>query len=92
MKPLSESVTRTLFIDNAPGKKVIATEKLALLRTRNNLKFLSKNVTDICQRGDSFIIKKIKAVWRSMWDDKRLERIYKEEWVDWKSGSEKNYI
>lgn len=46
-------------------------------------------MTGLCQPADSFIIQKIKTVWRRKWDEKKLEMILQNEWVDWRWGSGK---
>lgn len=89
MKPLQDGRQRVLYVDNASGHKLTAEAKDALNASNTVLRFLPKNATDLCQPADSFIIQKIKTVWRRRWDEKRLDMIKKDEWVDWKSGSGK---
>ncbi|KAF1790076.1 hypothetical protein GQ600_21878 [Phytophthora cactorum] len=38
------------------------------------------NASDLCQPADSFVIAKIKDVWRSMWNGKKIDLIYNGEW------------
>lgn len=86
---LSDGSRRILFVDNASGHKLTEAAREALKISNTELRFLPKNATDLCQPADSFIIQKIKTVWRRRWDEKRLEMIKKNEWVDWKAGSGK---
>lgn len=89
MSPLPDGRERVLYVDNASGHKLTADAQEALRLSNTVLRFLPKNATDLCQPADSFIIQKIKAVWRRRWDEKRLDMIKKNEWVDWKTGSGK---
>lgn len=89
LAPLPGEKERVLFVDNASGHKLTSTAIAALRRSCTRLQFLPKNATDLCQPADSFIIQKIKTVWRRMWDQKKLDMITKNEWVDWKKGSGK---
>lgn len=70
MSPLPAGKERVLFVDNASGHKVTAAASAALKGSLTKLNFLPKNATDLCQPADSFIIQKIKTVWRRLWDKK----------------------
>lgn len=48
---------------------------------------MPNNTIDLCQPADSFIIQKIKTVWRRIWDEKRFKMIESDKWVDWRDGS-----
>eukprot|EP00171_Calliarthron_tuberculosum_P002297 IDg2297t1 len=89
MQQLPGGKQRVLFLDNALWHKKTDIAKEGLGKSKTKLEFLPKNTTDLCQPADSFIIQKIKMVWRRKWDEKRLEMIQNNEWVDWKNGSGK---
>ncbi|RLN69414.1 hypothetical protein BBJ28_00022260 [Nothophytophthora sp. Chile5] len=72
--------TKTIFLDNCSGhmsENECATELEAL---NARLRFLPANATDLCQPADSFVIAKIKDVWRRLWNEKKIELIEDKAW------------
>lgn len=80
---------RVLFVDNAGSQAISDEVKNDLIRSNTEIRFLPKNFTDLCQPADSFVIQKIKAAWRRIWDEKRMHMIEGNVWTDWKKGSGK---
>lgn len=80
---------RFLYVDNASGHKMAPKALDALAKPNTRLEFLLKNATDLCQRADSFIIQKMKTVWRRRWGEKNFEMIQKNKLFDQKYGSGK---
>jgi hypothetical protein len=64
---------RHVFVDNAGGHKAGSHEGLADLNMA--LHFLPANATHLCQPADSFVIQKIKEVWRCKWEREKLRLI-----------------
>lgn len=89
MKALPGDEKWYLYVDNAFGHKCTEVVRAALFKINIVLQFFPKNATDLCQPADSFIIQRIKTVWRRKWGEKKLDMISKEQWVDWKAGSGK---
>lgn len=64
---------RNLFVDNANGHRLNEGIEEALSIINTALKKLPANTTHICQPLDQFIICEIKRIWRTAWDQKRME-------------------
>lgn len=62
---------KTIFLDNCSGhlSEDECEEELQALNA--SFKYLPPNATDLCQPADSFVIAKIKDVWRSLWNAKK---------------------
>ncbi|RLN67573.1 hypothetical protein BBJ28_00024453, partial [Nothophytophthora sp. Chile5] len=71
---------KTIFLDNCSGhlSELECESELKTLNAR--LRYLPANATDLCQPADSFVIAKIKNVWRRLWNEKKIELIEDEAW------------
>ncbi|RLN91689.1 hypothetical protein BBJ28_00026100 [Nothophytophthora sp. Chile5] len=71
---------KTIFLDNCSGhlSELECESELKALNAR--LRYLPANATDLCQPADSFVIAKIKNVWRRLWNEKKIELIEDEAW------------
>lgn len=87
MSRLLGGFQRILYVYNTSVHKKTPDDLADFEESNTTLKYLPKNATDLCQPVDSFIILKIKSVWRIILDDNRMEMIRNGEWVDWKDGS-----
>lgn len=78
---------RSLFVDNCPSHG-LSDEVNEALKTINTVLYkLPPNATDLVQPADSFIIQKIKEVWRRRWDVYKMDCIKKGLWKDGDNGS-----
>jgi len=71
---------KTIFLDNCSGhlSELECESELRALNAR--LRYLPANATDLCQPADSFVIAKIKNVWRRLWNEKKIELIEDDAW------------
>lgn len=73
---------RTIFLDNASGHNDTDELRSSLETAKASLHFFPENATDLVQPADSFVISKIKDVWRANWDLKKVELIQANNWQD----------
>nr|KAE8934151.1 hypothetical protein PF009_g15863 [Phytophthora fragariae] len=78
---------KTIFLDNCSGHLSEEECKEELEALNASLQYLPLNATDLCQPADSFVIAKIKDVWRGMWNEKKIELIYNNEWQNKPRGN-----
>ncbi|KAG3078931.1 hypothetical protein PI124_g19739 [Phytophthora idaei] len=71
---------KTIFLDNCSGHLSEDECKEELGALNASLTYLPPNATDLYQPADSFVIAKIKDVWRRMWNEKKIDLIYNGEW------------
>ncbi|MEM7298840.1 MAG: hypothetical protein AAF391_11305, partial [Bacteroidota bacterium] len=83
---LPGGVERTLFVDNCSSHILDGNSEAALKKIRTRLLKLPPNSTDLTQPADSFIIQKIKEVWRRLWDEYKLQCINEGQWQDGVDG------
>lgn len=73
---------RVLLIDNA-SRKWLADTAIKELGTKSiELRFLSINGTYLCQPADSFNLRKVKTLWRKMWDGKKMKMFFTANWIE----------
>ena len=78
----ADNRTRYLYMDNCSGHKQTDNVSNALLSINTEIEFLPRNATHLCQPLDSFIIQKLKCVWRREWEQKRNSLILSNNWSD----------
>ena len=66
---------KVIFLDNCGGHNDTVESTTALRELNAVLRKLPANATDLCQPADSFIISKIKDVWKREWERKKIELI-----------------
>lgn len=74
--PRVDGHTRLLFVDNCSSHAVDADLQAMLLRLRTDIHKFPPNATDLVQPADSFVIQKIKEVWKRRWDEYKLQCIH----------------
>lgn len=73
--------TRHLFMDNCSGHNETPQQIQSLQSILTTCHFLPANSTHLCQPLDSFIIQKIKAVWRTEWKAEKMRRMEAGDWA-----------
>lgn len=68
-------VNQTIFLDNAGGHNGNELLNECIKSTSIRLCYLPPNSTHLCQPADSFIIQKIKTLWKSEWDKEKFRLI-----------------
>lgn len=66
---------KVIFMDNCSGHNDTNESVAALAKLNAEIRKLPANATDLCQPADSFIISKIKDVWRREWERKKIDMI-----------------
>ena len=56
--------TKNSFMDNCSGYRHTENVARAVLSTNTEIEFLPRNATHLCQPLDSFMIRKLKCIWR----------------------------
>lgn len=56
---------------------------------KTKIRFFPKNETHLLWSAHTFVIQKIKMTWRGQWDDKKLEMLSSEMWLNSENGSGK---
>lgn len=74
--------SRALFVDNCSSHGCNDDVEVALQRINTKLYKLPANATDLVQPADSFVIQKIKEVWRQKWDSYKLQCVKIGAWKD----------
>ena len=78
---------RVLFVDNCTRQNETDGVKVCLAQLNTELRKLAANVTDLIQPADSFVISKLKDVWRKRWDEYKVSMMNRGEWVGIGAGS-----
>lgn len=76
-------------MDNCSGHKITDQVLQSLEAILTGIVFLTKNATHLCQPLDSFIIQKVKEMWRELWQYEKMELIMIREWMGTQQGSRK---
>ena len=79
-------------MDNFSRHKQTQNITSALLSVNIDIEFLPRKATHLCQPLDSFIIQKLKTIWRREWEQKKRSLILSNNWSDGprSSGKVKN--
>ena len=78
----ADNRTRKLYMDNCLGYKQTDNVTCALLLINTETECLPRDATYLCQPLDSFIIQKLKCVWRRELEQKRNSLILNNNWSD----------
>ncbi len=81
--------TRVLLLDNLTGHNETPAVLQSLQRINGKIRKLPKYSTNLCQPLHSFVIQKIKKVWRAAWEKEKLRLIQDEHWSLGPNGSGK---
>ena len=80
---------RYLFMDNCSGHKITESTQQALHEIITSVLFLPPNATHLCQPLDSFVIQKLKEIWRDLWQAEKKQLTLAENFMDGPNGSGK---
>ncbi len=80
VRPLPNNETRYLFCDNCGGHSETEECDRAVTALNTKLYFHPANSTHCTQPDDSFVISKVKDVWKHMWDLEEIKMIQDGKW------------
>ena len=81
--------TRVIFMDNCSAHNETPEQLEALEKINAKIRKLPANSTHLCQPLDSFVIQKVKEVWRKEWEAEKLKFIENGDWSSGRNGSGK---
>ena len=80
---------RYLFMDKCSGHKTTESTQQALDEKITSVLFLPPKVTHLCQPLDSFVIQKLKEIWRDLWQAEKMQLTFVGDFMDGPNGSGK---